>query len=124
MILSRFAQGLALSALVFMALPGPAALAQDYAAVLAAPDRSDADRQNDAKRQALELLTFSGPKTGWHVLDMGAGGGYSTERLPLLAVVTTHKPNHLRLDYDCFACWNTHANTLQSLLAKSNEWQT
>lgn len=79
MILFRFAQGLALSALVFMALPGPAALAQDYAAVLAAPDRSDADRQNDAKRQALELLTFSGPKTGWHVLDMGAGGGYSTE---------------------------------------------
>jgi len=79
MILSRFTQAFALSLLVLVGLPGPAAQAQDYAAVLAAPDRSEADRQNDAKRQALELLTFSGPKTGWHVLDMGAGGGYSTE---------------------------------------------
>lgn len=77
--LSRLAQGLALSGLVFVALSGGSVRAQDYAAVLAAPDRSEADRQNDAKRQALELLTFSGPKTGWHVLDMGAGGGYSTE---------------------------------------------
>ena len=79
MILSRFAQGFALIALILTGLPGSPAQAQDYAAVLAAPDRSEADRQNDAKRQALELLTFSGPKTGWHVLDMGAGGGYSTE---------------------------------------------
>ncbi|MFM2443262.1 MAG: hypothetical protein RJB09_448 [Pseudomonadota bacterium] len=64
-----------------LALLGPAvpALAQDYAAVLAAPDRSDADRTNDLKRKALDLLTFSGPKTGWRVLDMGAGAGYSTE---------------------------------------------
>lgn len=64
-----------------VALLGPAvpALAQDYAAVLAAPDRSDADRTNDLKRKALDLLTFSGPKTGWRVLDMGAGAGYSTE---------------------------------------------
>jgi len=77
--LSRFTQAFALSLLVLVGLPGPAAQAQDYAAVLAAPDRSEADRQNDAKRQALALLTFSGPKTGWHVLDMGAGGGYSTE---------------------------------------------
>jgi predicted methyltransferase len=53
--------------------------AQDYKAVLAAPDRSDADRDNDKKRNALELLAFTGPKTGWRVVDMGAGGGYSTE---------------------------------------------
>ena len=50
----------------------PAALAQDYKAVLAAPDRSDADRENDNKRNALELLSFTGPKTGWRVVDMGA----------------------------------------------------
>lgn len=56
-----------------------AAVAQDYKAVLAAPDRSEADRTNDTKREALKLLEFSGPKTGWTVLDMGAGGGYSTE---------------------------------------------
>ncbi len=79
MLLSRFTQAFALSLLVLAGLPGPAAQAQDYAAMLAAPDRSEADRQNDVKRQALELLTFSGPKTGWNVLDMGAGGGYSTE---------------------------------------------
>jgi predicted methyltransferase len=53
--------------------------AQDYAAILAAGDRSEADRQNDKRRDALKLLTFAGPKTGWQVLDMGAGAGYSTE---------------------------------------------
>src|SRR3979409_1903320 len=55
--------------------------AQDYAAILAAGDRSDADRQTDMRRDALKLLTFIGPKTGWQVLDMGAGAGYSTELL-------------------------------------------
>ena len=60
---------------------GGAAHAQDYAAVLAAADRSDADRQTDKRRDALALLTFIGPKTGWTVLDMGAGAGYSTELL-------------------------------------------
>ncbi len=53
--------------------------AQDYAAILAAGDRTDADRQTDTRRDALKLLTFIGPKTGWQVLDMGAGAGYSTE---------------------------------------------
>jgi predicted methyltransferase len=53
--------------------------AQDYAALLAAPDRTEADRQNDTRRDALKLLNFTGPKTGWLVLDMGAGAGYSTE---------------------------------------------
>lgn len=47
--------------------------------MLAAPDRSDADKTNDSRRKALDLLTFAGPKTGWRVLDMGAGAGYSTE---------------------------------------------
>jgi predicted methyltransferase len=55
--------------------------AQDYAAVLAAADRSDADRQTDKRRDALKLLTFIGAKTGWTVLDMGADAGYSTELL-------------------------------------------
>jgi len=53
--------------------------AQDYSALLAAPDRTDADRQNDKKREAEKLLTFIGPKPGWRVLDMAAGAGYSTE---------------------------------------------
>lgn len=53
--------------------------AQDYSVVLAAPDRSDADRQTDQRRDALKLLTFTGPKAGWLVLDLGAGAGYSSE---------------------------------------------
>jgi predicted methyltransferase len=56
-----------------------AAHAQDYNAILAAGDRSDADRQTDKRRDAPKLLAFIGPKTGWNVLDMGADAGYSTE---------------------------------------------
>jgi predicted methyltransferase len=67
-------------ALLSIAAPS-AARAQDYAAVLAATDRSDADRQTDKRRDALKLLTFIGAKTGWTVLDMGADAGYSTELL-------------------------------------------
>ena len=60
-------------------LAGSPVRAQDYKAVLSAPDRTEADRDNDKKRDALKLLEFTAPKTGWTVLDMGAGGGYSTE---------------------------------------------
>ena len=53
--------------------------APDYAALLAAPDRSDADREADKRRDPLPLLKFAAPRPGMKVLDMGAGGGYSTE---------------------------------------------
>jgi predicted methyltransferase len=53
----------------------------DYGAVVAAPDRSDADRQTDQRRNPRELLAFTGARPGMRVLDMGAGGGYSTELL-------------------------------------------
>jgi predicted methyltransferase len=56
-----------------------AAKAQDYAAIVAAPDRADADRQIDQRRDPVKLLSFTGVKSGMTVLDMGAGGGYSTE---------------------------------------------
>ncbi|MEA2982025.1 MAG: hypothetical protein QOF09_3848 [Alphaproteobacteria bacterium] len=59
-------------------LPAPSS-AQDYAAIIAAPDRVDADRQTDQRRDPVKLLTFTGVRTGMTVLDMGAGGGYSTE---------------------------------------------
>jgi len=73
---------LCLAALAALSLALPRrAHAQDYAAILAAADRSDADRQTDKRRDALALLTFIGPKTGWTVLDMGADAGYSTELL-------------------------------------------
>jgi predicted methyltransferase len=53
--------------------------AQDYAALVAAPDRTEADRQTDKRRDPVNLLEFVAPKTGWQVLDVGAGAGYSTE---------------------------------------------
>jgi predicted methyltransferase len=53
--------------------------APDYAALLAAPDRSDADRQADKRRDPAPFLTFAGLRPGMKVLDIGAGGGYSTE---------------------------------------------
>ena len=55
--------------------------AQDYAAIVAAPDRSEADRQTDQRRQPEKMLAFAGVKTGMNVLDMEANAGYSTELL-------------------------------------------
>jgi len=55
--------------------------APDYEAIVTAPDRSDADRQTDQRRQPAKMLAFSGVKNGMKVLDMGAGAGYSTELL-------------------------------------------
>ena len=69
---------LALGTALLAAVPAPT-LAQDYAAIIAAPDRAEADRQTDQRRDPVKLLTFTGVKTGMTVLDMGAGGGYSTE---------------------------------------------
>src|SRR5262249_47931618 len=53
--------------------------APNYAAIVAAPDRSDADRETDKRRDPVKLLAFTGVRPGMKVLDMGAGGGYSTE---------------------------------------------
>ncbi len=53
--------------------------APDYAAQLAAPDRSEADRAADKRRDPLPFLQFAGVRPGMKVLDMAAGGGYSTE---------------------------------------------
>jgi predicted methyltransferase len=61
----------------------PRAVAQgaapDYAALMAAPDRSDADREADKRRDPVPFLAFAGLRPGMKVLDMGAGAGYSTE---------------------------------------------
>jgi predicted methyltransferase len=51
----------------------------DYAAIIAAPDRSETDRGIDKRRDPVKLLAFTGARPGMSVLDMGAGGGYSTE---------------------------------------------
>ncbi len=66
----------AFASLFTLSAPSPA---QDYAAIVAAPDRADCDRQTDQRRDPVKLLAFTGVKSGMTVLDMGAGGGYSTE---------------------------------------------
>ncbi len=73
---------LIIAALLVACLAPAAAQAQatpDYAAIIAAADRSDADRETDKRRDPVKLLAFTGVRAGMKVLDMGAGGGYSTE---------------------------------------------
>jgi predicted methyltransferase len=55
--------------------------APDYAAIIAAPDRADTDRKTDERRDPLKLLVFTDARPGMKVLDIGAGGGYSSELL-------------------------------------------
>jgi predicted methyltransferase len=63
------------------AVSAQTAKAPDYEAIVAAPDRSDADRQVDVRRQPAKMLAFAGVKSGMNVLDMEASAGYSTELL-------------------------------------------
>lgn len=53
----------------------------DYAALIAATDRDEADRAIDRRRKQPQLLAFTEVRPGMRVLDMGAGGGYTTELL-------------------------------------------
>lgn len=53
----------------------------DYAAIVAAPDRSEADRKTDQRRDPVKLFAFTGIGPGMRVLEMGAGGGYTAEML-------------------------------------------
>jgi predicted methyltransferase len=68
---------------ILAATPAPAqnAKAPDYEAIVAAPDRADADRQVDQRRQPAKMLAFAGVQTGMKILDMEASAGYSTELL-------------------------------------------
>jgi predicted methyltransferase len=55
--------------------------AANYAAILAAPDRGEADRANDARRKPAELLAFIGVRPGMWVEDVSAARGYTSELL-------------------------------------------
>src|SRR5260370_5521989 len=62
----------------------PAAMAQtapDYAAIIASPDRSDADRKLDTNRAPAQWLGFIGAKPGMKILDIEAGYGWKAELL-------------------------------------------
>jgi predicted methyltransferase len=49
--------------------------------IVAASDRSEEDRQTDARRQPEKLLEFLGVRPGERVADLAAGSGYTTELL-------------------------------------------
>src|SRR5918911_1365913 len=55
--------------------------APDYAAIVAAPDRAEADRAADVRRKPAQLLAFTGVRPGMKVLDMETSAGYSAELL-------------------------------------------
>jgi predicted methyltransferase len=68
------------------------ALAQDgeskaedeiYKQVIASPIRTVDDRNADAKRKPLEFLEFAGVRPGMRVLDVAAGGGYTSQLLAI-----------------------------------------
>jgi len=52
---------------------------QEIANIIASPDRSPEDRQSDVRRKPAELLSFIGIRPAMTVLDISAGGGYTTE---------------------------------------------
>ena len=72
------------AAALAVAPPGAsAAWAQtpDYAAIVAAPDRSDADRKLDTNRAPAQWLAFIGAKPGMTILDVFAVYGWKAELL-------------------------------------------
>jgi predicted methyltransferase len=48
---------------------------------MAAPDRTDADRERDTREKPAEVLGFAGVKPGMTVIDMFSGAGYYAELL-------------------------------------------
>jgi len=61
------------------AMQSPTVSRERIAAIVASPDRSDADRTNDIRRKPAEMLAFIGVREGWTALDISAAGGYTTE---------------------------------------------
>jgi predicted methyltransferase len=78
-------RGFACVALLLAAAVGCAGSATvavpDSRAIVAAPDRSEADRALDAGRHPAEMLAFFRVAPGMKVAELGAGGGYTTELL-------------------------------------------
>jgi predicted methyltransferase len=86
--------------------PAPAVLD-----LLAAPDRSPADRALDDKRQAAEVMTFLAAPVGGRVAELACGGGYWTELLartvgPSGVVYGENPPSMLPRQREMLATWN------------------
>jgi predicted methyltransferase len=68
----------------------PRAASERAQAVIASPIRTEQDRRMDASRRPAEFLPFTTVKPGMQVLDVAAGGGY-TSQLMALSVGPTGK---------------------------------
>ncbi|HUQ73301.1 MAG TPA: hypothetical protein VM183_01145, partial [Burkholderiales bacterium] len=60
-------------------ITNPSISRERIAEIVASPDRSAADRTNDVRRKPELVLAFIGVRPGMTVLDVSAGGGYTTE---------------------------------------------
>ncbi len=78
---SRWLARVMVLALASCATTPPSLTPDQITAVLSAPDRNEADKANDSRRKARELLAFIDARPGMRVLDVGAGGGYTAELL-------------------------------------------
>lgn len=81
LILLGASMGSAAQPTVASADASPPLSAERIADIVASPDRSPADRVNDMRRMPKQMLAFIGVRPGMVVLDLSAGGGYSTELL-------------------------------------------
>ena len=82
--LARTVPALGLLALAACTTPpgaAPLLTPQRIADIVASPDRTTADRANDVRRKPEQMLAFIGVRPGMTVLDLSAGGGYTTELL-------------------------------------------
>jgi len=61
--------------------PAVSQTAPDYAAIIAAPDRNEADRKLDTNRAPVQWLAFIGAKPGMKILDIFAVYGWKAELL-------------------------------------------
>ena len=71
--------GMTLALLVACAGTSPTMSRDQAAAIVASPDRTAADRENDARRNPVDLLAFIDPRPGMTALDISAARGYTTE---------------------------------------------
>jgi predicted methyltransferase len=60
------------------------AVIDSYKQAVASAIRTEEDRGADAKRKPLEFLEFTKVRQGMRVLDVAAGGGYTTQLLALV----------------------------------------
>jgi predicted methyltransferase len=64
--------------------PSPQQLAEIYQQAIASPVRTDQDRRMDASRDPKDFLPFTQVAPGMQVLDVAAGGGYTSQLLALV----------------------------------------